>query len=101
MPSRIVIGVEADLQGSGIRGGGGFSSVLPGAAPGSIVVTSGNSHRTLEHFGTARARLGYAVTPTVMGYLTGGLVLLTSLISADKRCLHDILAGVIVVRRAS
>ncbi len=34
-------------------------------------------------------------------YLTGGLVLLTSLISADKRCLHDILAGVIVVRRAS
>jgi len=73
LPSRIVIGVEADIQGGGIRGGGGFSSVLPGAAPGSIVVTSGNSHRTLEHFGTARARLGYAVTPTVMGYLTGGL----------------------------
>ncbi len=34
-------------------------------------------------------------------YLTGGLVLLTSLITADKRCLHDILAGVIVVRRAA
>ena len=32
-------------------------------------------------------------------YVTGGLVLLTSLITADKRCLHDILAGVIVVRR--
>ena len=33
-------------------------------------------------------------------YLTGGLVLLTSLVTADKRCLHDILAGVVVVRRA-
>lgn len=34
-------------------------------------------------------------------YLTGGLVLLTSLITTDKRCLHDILAGLIVVRRTS
>lgn len=34
-------------------------------------------------------------------YLTGGLVLLTSLITAEKRCLHDILAGVVVVRRTS
>jgi uncharacterized RDD family membrane protein YckC len=33
-------------------------------------------------------------------YFTGGLVLLTSLVTADKRCLHDILAGVVVVRRA-
>ena len=33
-------------------------------------------------------------------YLTGGLVLLVSLITADKRCLHDIFAGVIVLRRA-
>ena len=34
-------------------------------------------------------------------YVTGGLVLLTSLITPEKRCLHDILAGLIVVRRPS
>ena len=34
-------------------------------------------------------------------YLTGGLVLLTSLITSDKRCLHDMLAGVVIVRRAA
>lgn len=34
-------------------------------------------------------------------YVTGGLVLLTSLITPEKRCLHDILAGLIVVRRTS
>ena len=32
-------------------------------------------------------------------YVTGGLVLLTSLITQDKRCLHDILAGIVIVRR--
>lgn len=34
-------------------------------------------------------------------YVTGGLVLLTSLITPEKRCLHDILAGLIIVRRTS
>ncbi|MDE2363889.1 MAG: RDD family protein [Hyphomicrobiales bacterium] len=34
-------------------------------------------------------------------YFTGGLVLLTSLVTADKRCLHDILAGMVIVRRPS
>ncbi len=34
-------------------------------------------------------------------YVTGGLVLLTSLITPEKRCLHDILAGLVVVRRTS
>ncbi len=35
----------------------------------------------------------------VSWYVTGGLVFLTSLVTADKRCLHDILSGVVVVRR--
>ena len=34
-------------------------------------------------------------------YVTGGLVLLTSLVTPEKRCLHDILAGRVVVRRPS
>lgn len=72
-PTRIVLGVEADIQAGGVNGGGGFGSVLPGALPGAAVVTSGNSHRTLEHFGTLRANLGYAVTPATLAYLTGGL----------------------------
>ena len=34
-------------------------------------------------------------------YVTGGLVLLTSFVTPEKRCLHDILAGLVVVRRTS
>lgn len=72
-PTRIVLGVEADIQAGGVNGGGGFGSILPGTLPGTAVVTSGESHRTLEHFGTVRANIGYAVTPTSFAYLTGGL----------------------------
>jgi uncharacterized RDD family membrane protein YckC len=34
-------------------------------------------------------------------YFSGGLVLLVSLVASDKRCLHDMLSGLIVVRRSS
>ncbi|MFO1116060.1 MAG: outer membrane beta-barrel protein [Beijerinckiaceae bacterium] len=71
LPSRIVLGVEADIQGGGIRGGGGLGAITP--SPTGIAVTSGNMHRGLEHFGTVRARAGYAITPGFLAYLTGGL----------------------------
>lgn len=67
---RFILGVEADIQGAGVRGGNGQLSVWP-AGPG-FAATSFKANRQLEYLGTARARLGYAITPTIMAYVTGG-----------------------------
>lgn len=66
-----VAGAEADIQGAGVRGGGGLANVT--AAPGGFAVTSATLRRSLEYFGTVRGRLGYAATPTILVYATGGL----------------------------
>lgn len=71
---RWVAGLEADLQGGGIRGGGGFGSIIPTTLPGFAVTTSSTMHRGLQHLGTVRARLGYTVQPDLLAYLTAGLV---------------------------
>lgn len=71
---RFVAGLEADLQGAGIRGGGGFTNLTPAAVyPPFVAATSVTVNRSLEYFGTVRGRLGYAVTPTMLFYATGGL----------------------------
>lgn len=69
------VGVEADMQGAGIRGGGGFGHIvgLPSAAFATTANTSGRLHRSLEYFATVRGRLGYAITPPLLAYVTGGL----------------------------
>jgi len=67
---RFIAGLEADIQGAGVRGGNGQLSVWP-AGPG-FAATSFKVNRQLEYLGTVRARLGYAVTPTIMAYVTGG-----------------------------
>ena len=69
----VIAGVEADIQGGGINGGGGFGSLVAATAPGSTALTSVSMHRALQHFGTVRGRIGYSVTPTLFGYITGGL----------------------------
>jgi len=71
---RFVAGLEADLQGAGVRGGGGFTNLTPAAIyPPFLAATSVTVNRSLEYFGTVRGRLGYAVTPTLLFYATGGL----------------------------
>jgi opacity protein-like surface antigen len=71
---KLVAGFEADIAGAGVRGGGGFGSVFPSTlVPGAAAVTSGTIDRSLEFLGTARGRLGYAVTPNMLVYATGGL----------------------------
>lgn len=67
---RFVAGVEADIQGAGVRGGNGQISIWP-AGP-VFAATSFKANRQLENLGTVRARLGYAVTPTMLAYVTGG-----------------------------
>jgi opacity protein-like surface antigen len=67
----LIASFEADIQGAGVRGGGRLANVT--AAPIGFAVTSGKLNRSLEFLGTVRGRLGYAVTPTIMAYVTGGL----------------------------
>lgn len=70
---RFVLGFEADISGAGVRGGGGLLNVTPTGVAGFSAVTGSTVDRSLEHLGTARGRLGYAVTPTLLAYATGGL----------------------------
>jgi opacity protein-like surface antigen len=67
-----VAGLETDLQGAGVRGGGGYGSLVPAAA-GISAFTSATVNRSLQHFGTVRGRFGYTVTPGILAYVTGGL----------------------------
>lgn len=69
---RFVGGLEADVAGAGVRGGGGFFNGVA-ADPNSFAVTGVKLNRNLEYLGTVRGRLGYAVTPTILAYVTGGL----------------------------
>lgn len=84
----VVVGFEADFQGSGRKGG--LDASCAGAPAGSQdgVCTPGhrgdntfdpalpvtfNLNQKLDWFGTVRGRLGVAVTPHVLLYGTGGL----------------------------
>ena len=71
---KFVAGLEADLQGGGVRGGGGFTGLTPAATPiPSTVVTGATVHRNLEYLGTVRGRIGYTIAPQMLLYATGGL----------------------------
>jgi outer membrane immunogenic protein len=80
--SNWVFGLETDLQWSGQDGDatflcaatGGGGACLPGlgGVPGGVTGTSLSIEQKLRWFGTARARLGVTVTPSVLAYVTGG-----------------------------
>jgi outer membrane immunogenic protein len=77
-----LVGLEADIQGTGERGdrnficpvgvctppSGGFAAI---AVPGPAVAI--NLNQKLEWFGTVRGRVGVLASPTVLLYATGGL----------------------------
>jgi len=66
-----VLGMEADFSGSGLEGTKTVSPVvqIDGiSTPGTL-----SSHEHLHWFGTARPRVGYAVSPTLLLYGTCGL----------------------------
>jgi outer membrane immunogenic protein len=70
-------GVEADIQGSSLRGSAGTLSqvpadTVPGANTASWLTTIATS-RSLDYIGTIRGRLGATVTPSLLLYATGGL----------------------------
>jgi outer membrane immunogenic protein len=68
MPSQWLIGLEADLQGSGIKG-----SASQTLTPALFPTTSTGVTKSIDWFGTVRGRVGFLATPEVLLYGTGGL----------------------------
>jgi outer membrane immunogenic protein len=67
LASQGLIGLEADLQGSGIKGSAGQS-----LSPALFDMTSTGVTKSIDWFGTVRGRLGLLVTPQWLLYATGG-----------------------------
>jgi len=68
----LVTGLEADIQGSGIKGSASANPTFGGTAeqdPTGVL----SSEQKLSWFGTVRGRLGVTVTPDLLLYGTGGL----------------------------
>jgi outer membrane immunogenic protein len=78
---RWVWGFEGDIQATGQKGSAAF--FCPGAicSPAQTAVALAASpvnvtlDQKLEWFSTIRGRAGYTITPTVLGYVTGGLAI--------------------------
>jgi outer membrane immunogenic protein len=104
--SSIVLGIEADIQGAGIRGtttGGGasqavlrtpFSTVSPSNDyPNAGTITSGVSYASvqggIDWLGTVRGRLGYLATPTLLLYGTGGLAYGNAWANVEQTAIED------------
>jgi outer membrane immunogenic protein len=66
--SQWLFGLEADIQGSGIRG-----TATQALAPALFDATSTGVTKSIDWFGTARARFGVLATPQWLLYATGGL----------------------------
>jgi outer membrane immunogenic protein len=65
-----VVGIEADIQGSRLRGNpGGLSAT--GVSPNWVTTTEASSN--LDYLGTVRGRIGVTATPALLIYATGGL----------------------------
>lgn len=72
--NRFVAGFEADIQGvAGTRSIASTASLI--YAPGSAFphLTALSASRRVDYLGTARGRLGFLVTPSLLAYATGGL----------------------------
>jgi outer membrane immunogenic protein len=95
---KFVAGFETDLQGGHAQGGGNFGSVItvpPALIPGlTSAVTEVKASRSLDWFGTVRGRLGYAVTPTLLAYATGGLAY--GRVSTDASVKQTLAPGLLV-----
>ncbi|MCA1473736.1 outer membrane protein [Bradyrhizobium yuanmingense] len=68
LDSKWLVGVEADLSGSSLRGGGRETTpILPPAFTQTI-----SAEQKIDWWGSVRGRLGALVTPSVLLYGTGG-----------------------------
>jgi len=67
-----VLGFEADFQGLAANGGGSDSLVV-GLFGANTFFSDNRASQSLDYLGTARGRVGYLLTPTLLLYGTGGL----------------------------
>jgi outer membrane immunogenic protein len=71
-----VLGVEADIQGTGEKGNINFSCPA-GVCSGNVLAVTGATpfalSQQIDWFGTVRGRVGVLAAPTIMLYGTGGL----------------------------
>jgi len=65
---RWLVGLETDLQASGIKG-----SAAQSLSPAFFDMTSTSVSKKIDWFGTARGRVGFLATPQWQLYATGGL----------------------------
>jgi outer membrane immunogenic protein len=68
LPPQWLVGLEADIQGSGIKGSD--SRTL---SPPLFDATSTGVTKSIDWFGTARGRIGFLANPQWLLYATGGL----------------------------
>ncbi len=71
----IVAGVELDIQGvAGRSGDTSFFSAAPGSInPSHMFGGAAYASQNLDYLGTARGRIGFLATPSLLIYATGGL----------------------------
>jgi outer membrane immunogenic protein len=70
----LVVGVEADIQAFGVQGSEtGYSQLAVPNLPGYSIATVTQASRVLDYLGTLRGRVGVAIRPDALLYLTGGL----------------------------
>jgi outer membrane immunogenic protein len=67
--SNLLVGLEADIQGSGYKGSASVISTPTGA----LVPFATTVEQHSDWFGTFRGRLGFVATPNLLLYGTGGL----------------------------
>jgi outer membrane immunogenic protein len=81
-----VYGIEGDMQGANQKGAANYLCAAPAASgaaaaclagvtgfPAGFSGTSLTTSQKLEWLGTARGRVGLLISPTALGYITGGL----------------------------
>ena len=68
----ILLGVEADIQGSNTRGASRTSGAVTHALTGVTIVGSTGIQGGVDYLGTVRGRIGYLWNPTLLLYGTGG-----------------------------
>ena len=78
---RMLLGVEAELDGSGARGRGGYqnTSAFTAAAGGAVsqnsFTTIARDAKSLDWFGALRGRAGFLANPALLLYATGGVAI--------------------------
>lgn len=71
-PDSIVAGIEVDIQAPNLKGNSSGIGTFDG---GNSYFPALSSSQSIDWYGTARARLGYAVMPTLLLYGTSGFAL--------------------------